>query len=86
VLQTPLQIANQRDRGGKPLPHTVRLQIFKEVSPDFKLPGKQPVTEQMVYSVLYNFLQALAQVGVGVCGNGAVRPLAGRVDISPPRV
>jgi hypothetical protein len=86
VLQTPLQIANQRDRGGKPLPHTVRLQIFKEVSPDFKLPGKQPVTEQMVYSVLYNFLQALAQVGVGVCGNGAVRPLAGRVDISTPRV
>src|SRR6185436_18607255 len=27
VLQTPLEIANQKDRGGRPLPHTVRVQI-----------------------------------------------------------
>ncbi|MBL8218509.1 MAG: hypothetical protein JNL62_04735 [Bryobacterales bacterium] len=80
VLQTPLQVANSRDRGGRPLPHTVRVQINKELPANFRLPGKQPVTEQLVYSVLFNFLQALAQVGVGVCGNGIVKPLAGRVD------
>lgn len=80
VLQTPLQVANSRDRGGRPLPHTVRVQIVKELPANFRLPGKQPVTEQLVYSVLFNFLQALAQVGVGVCGNGIVKPLAGRVD------
>lgn len=80
VLQTPLQVANTRDRGGRPLPHTVRVQICKELPANFRLPGKQPVTEQLVYSVLFNFLQALSQVGVGVCGNGIVKPLAGRVD------
>lgn len=80
VLQTPLQVANSRDRGGRPLPHTVRVQICKELPANFRLPGKQPVTEQLVYSVLFNFLQALSQVGVGVCGNGIVKPLAGRVD------
>ncbi|MBI3209922.1 MAG: hypothetical protein HYZ37_13630 [Candidatus Solibacter usitatus] len=80
VLQTPIQIANQRDRAGRPVPNTVRLQITKELPPNFRLPGKQPVTEQVVYNVLYNFLQALTNVGVGVCGNGVVRPLTGRVD------
>ncbi len=80
VLQTPLQVANTKDRGGRPLPNTLRVQITKELPPNFRLPGKQPVTEQLVYSVLFNFLQALAQVGVGVCGNGVVKPLAGRVD------
>ncbi len=80
VLQTPLQVANAKDRGGRPLPHTVRVQINKELPANFRLPGKQPVTEQLVYSVLFNFLQALSQVGVGVCGNGVVKPLAGRVD------
>lgn len=80
VLQTPMQLANQRDRQGRPVPHTIRLQINKELSPAFRMPGKQPVTEQVVYSVLYNFLQALTNTGVGVCGNGVVRPLAGRVE------
>lgn len=85
VLQTPLQIANQRDRNGRPVPNMIRVQINKELPPNFRLPGKQPVTEQMVYSVFYNFLHALAQVGVGVCGAGVVRPLAGRVDVPGPR-
>ena len=44
------------------------------------MPGKQPVTEQVVYAVLYNFLNALLTVGVGVCGNAIVRPLAGRTE------
>ncbi|MBI3679403.1 MAG: hypothetical protein HY235_03290 [Acidobacteria bacterium] len=80
ILQTPMQIANLSDRHGRPLPNTVRVQINKELSPSFRLPGKQLVTEQLVYSVLLNFLQALTQVGVGVCGLGIVRPLAGRIE------
>src|SRR5215210_5604339 len=44
VLQTPMQLANLKDRGGRPLPHTIRLQIIKELPPSFRLPGKQPVT------------------------------------------
>src|SRR5271155_151196 len=43
VLQTPISVANQRDRGGRPLPHAVRLQIAKELPASFRLPGKQPV-------------------------------------------
>ncbi len=31
VLQTPLSLANQRDRTGRTLPHAVRLQIAKEL-------------------------------------------------------
>ena len=31
VLQTPIQIANQHDRGGRALPHAIRLQINKEL-------------------------------------------------------
>jgi hypothetical protein len=44
------------------------------------LPNKAPVTEQMVYSVLYNFLNALLNTGVGVCGTAVVKPLAGRTE------
>jgi hypothetical protein len=80
VLQTPISIANLRDRSGRPLPNAVRLQIAKELPPTFRLPGKQPVTEQMVYAVLFNFLNALAKTGVGVCGGPVVQPLAGRTD------
>lgn len=80
VLQTPLLVANSRDRSGRPQPHSIRLQINKELPPGFRLPGKQPVTEQVVYSVLFNFLQALLSVGVGVCGGNIVKPLTGRVE------
>jgi hypothetical protein len=80
VLQTPITVANQKDRGGNVLPNALRLQIAKEIPAEFRMPGKQPVTEQVVYAVLYNFLNALLTVGVGVCGNGIVRPLAGRTE------
>ena len=80
VLQTPISIANQRDRGGRALPNSIRLQIAKELPPSFRLPGKQPVTEQMVYAVLYNLLNALVNTGVGVCGGPIVKPLAGRTE------
>jgi hypothetical protein len=80
VLQTPIALANQRDRSGYTVPNAVRLQIAKEIPADFRMPGKQPVNEQMVYAVLYNLLNALMSVGVGVCGNGIVKPLAGRTE------
>ncbi|MEO7145030.1 MAG: hypothetical protein ABI165_16150 [Bryobacteraceae bacterium] len=80
VLQTPISVANQRDRGGHLLPHSVRLQISKELPASFRLPGKQAVTEQVVYNVLYNLLNALLNTGVGVCGGSVVKPLAGRTE------
>jgi len=78
VLQTPIHVANQRDRSGRALPNSIRLQINKELPASFRLPNKAPVTEQTVYQVLYNFLTALLNTGVGVCGGTVVQPLAGR--------
>src|SRR5271154_6142187 len=51
VLQTPIQLANQRDRAGKALPNSIRLQINKELPASFRMPNKAAVTEQVVYSV-----------------------------------
>jgi hypothetical protein len=84
VLQTPIQIANQHDRGGRALPNAIRLQINKELPVTFRMPNKAAVTEQTIYAVLYNILQALLNTGVGVCGGSVVKPLAGRTE--PPVV
>ncbi len=78
VLQTPLWLANQRDRSGRTLPTSVRIQIAKELPGAFRMPGRQPVTEQVVYAVLLQLLNALLNTGVGVCGGPTVKPLAGR--------
>ncbi|MFN7924811.1 MAG: hypothetical protein U0Q16_32205 [Bryobacteraceae bacterium] len=78
VLQTNFSIANNKDRGGYVMPNSIRLQINKELPTSFRLPGRQPVSEQVVYSVLHSFLQALLNSGVAVCGGSLVRPLAGR--------
>ncbi len=80
VLQTPISLANQKDRSGHTLPHSVRLRIAKELPATYRLPGKQPVNEQMIYHVLVNFLNALLNTGVGVCGGPVVKPLAGRTE------
>ncbi|HEX5430758.1 MAG TPA: hypothetical protein VFW83_02230 [Bryobacteraceae bacterium] len=80
VLQTPILLANQRDRSGRALPHSIRVQINKELPVTFRLPNKAPVTEQTVYGVFYNFLNALLNTGVGVCGGTVVKPLAGRTE------
>jgi hypothetical protein len=80
VMQTPIAVANLRDRSGHTLPNSVRLQISKELPMTFRMPGKQAVTEQVVYAVLYNLLNALLNTGVGVCGGPVVRPLAGRTE------
>lgn len=80
VLQTPIAVANLKDRSGYMLPNSIRMQITKELPATFRLPGKQPVTEQMIYAVLYNLLNALLNIGVGVCGGSIVKPLAGRTE------
>jgi hypothetical protein len=80
VLQTPISVANQRDRAGRALPNGIRVQINKELPANFRLPGRTPVNEQMIYAVLYNLLTALLNTGVGVCGGPVVRPLAGRSE------
>ena len=85
VLQTPLSLANQRDKNGRALPHAVRLQIAKELPGTFRMPGRQPVNEQVVYMVLVNLLNALLKTGVGVCGGPIVKPLAGRTENIGPR-
>ena len=80
VLQTPIHVANQRDHSGRTLPNALRVQINKELPVSFRLPNKAPVTERTVYDVLYSFLNALLNTGVGVCGGSAVKPLAGRTE------
>ncbi len=80
VMQTPMILANKRDRGGRPLRNSVRLSISKELPVDFRLPGKQPLTEQLFYLLLANFLGALTKTGVALCGAGVVQALAGRTE------
>src|SRR5678816_4748011 len=47
IMQTPMTLANKRDRGGKAQFHAVRLTICKELPAAFRLPGNQPLTEQV---------------------------------------
>jgi len=85
VLQTPLSVANVRERDNRPLPRALRLSVMRELPVNFRLPGRQPVTEQVVYALVYNFLNALLNVGVGVCGKGCITPLAGRTETAGPK-
>jgi len=80
VLQTPISVANKHDRAGKVQRHSVRISIAKELPATFRLPGKQPLTEQVFYHLLFNFLNALTQTGVALCGGGVVHALAGRIQ------
>lgn len=85
VLQTPLSMANQKDRKGRLIPNAVRIQVAKELPGTFRMPGRQPVTEQVIYAVLFNLLTSLLNTGVGVCGGPTVKPLAGRTENFGPR-
>ena len=58
----------------------MRLSIAKELPANFRLPGKQPLTEQVFYALFFNFLTALVKNGVAVCGGGVIEPLAGRTE------
>ena len=80
VMQTPINLANKRDRAGRAAHNAVRLTIAKELPASFRLPGKQPLTEQVFYHLFLNFLRALVETGVAVCGVGSVQPLAGRTE------
>src|SRR5205085_7607719 len=44
VMQTPLTLANKRDRGGRAHRNSLRIGISKELPANFRLPGKQPLT------------------------------------------
>ena len=85
VMQTPLSVANKRDRSGKAVAYSLRMRIAKELPATFRLPGRQALTEQVLYMMLSNFLQALMKTGVAVCGGTAVQPLAGRTEAPGPR-
>ncbi len=85
VLQTPISIANHIDRSGHILPDSLRIQFSKELPVSFRLPGKNPVSEQTVYAVFLSFLNALLNNGVGVCGGPIIKPLAGRAEIPGSR-
>jgi hypothetical protein len=85
VMQTPITLANKRDRSGRAHRAAVRLSISKELPATFRLPGKQPLTEQVFYALLVTFLTALTNNGVAVCGSGVVQPLAGRTETVGPR-
>ena len=85
VLQTPFTVANHLDAGGRPHPRALRVQITKELPAHFRLPGKQPLNEKVLYGVLFNFLAAVQRSGVGVCGQGVVKALAGGVQPPPAR-
>jgi hypothetical protein len=85
VMQTPIAISNRRDRSGHVHHNAIRLLISKELPASFRLPGKQAITEQMLYSLLFNLLNALTKTGVAVCGTGGVQPLAGRTETIGPR-
>ena len=85
VMQTPMSVANKRDRSGRSVSNGLRLRIAKELPATFRLPGKQPMTEQVCYAMLNNFLQALVRTGVAICGSSAVQPLAGRSEMPGPR-
>lgn len=80
IMQTPMTMANQRDRSGNPSPSSVRVRLAKELPSGFRLPGKQAVSEQVVYAILFNLLTALLKTGVAVCGSGVIKPLAGRTE------
>jgi len=80
VMQTPMTLANKRDHSGRAQLHSLRLSICKELPSTFRLPGNQPLTEQVFYHLFLNFLNALIQTGVAVCGAGSVQPLAGRSE------
>ncbi len=84
-MQTPITVANKRDRGGRAQQNSVRLTISKELPVSFRLPGKQPINEQIFYNLLANFLLALTKNGVAVCGGPVVQPLAGRTEGVGPR-
>src|SRR5579872_1447509 len=63
VMQTPITLANKRDRSGRASRNSVRIVISKELPANFRLPGKQALNEQVFYMLLQTFLRALTEIG-----------------------
>lgn len=84
VMQTPISVENKRDRSGRSQSKSLKLRIAKELPATFRLPGRQPITEQVFYALFNNFLNALIKTGVAVCGGPVVTPLAGRTESPGP--
>jgi hypothetical protein len=80
VMQTPMAVANKRDRAGRNVGNGLRMRISKELPATYRLPGRQQVSEQVLYAMLNNFLYALLKTGVAICGGDVVQPLAGRSE------
>lgn len=80
VMQTPMSVANRKDRHGRNLGNSIRLRIARELPASYRLPGKQALSEQVMYAMFNNFLYALLKIGVAVCGGDTVQPLAGRSE------
>jgi hypothetical protein len=76
VLQTPFTLANSRT-DGHVQSDTLRVVVSTELPASFTLPGRQSVSEQVIYSLLFNLLTALRENGVAVCGRGSIEPLTG---------
>jgi len=85
VLQTPISVGNKRDRSGNLQPDALRVRLAKEVPASFRLPGKQPVSEQVIYGLLSKLLEAFQQQGVAVCGGPVFQPLSGRREVPVSR-
>src|SRR5690606_12567044 len=84
VLQTPLTISNGRAHG-RIQPDRLRVSLSTELPATYLLPGRQSVNEQVVYSLLFNFLTALRENGVAACGRGSVEPLTGNRRVRQTR-
>ena len=79
-MQTPMSVANRKDRAGRNIGNALRVRISRELPASYRLPGKQALSEQVMYAMFNNFLYALLKVGVAVCGGDVVQPLAGRSE------
>lgn len=76
VLQTPLIVANRRNKDGEIDPQSISVQVAKELPVNYKLPGQTQVNEQTIYALLFNFLVSVSNNGVGICGGRTVVPLS----------
>ena len=57
IMQTPMTLANKRDRGGKAQFHAVRLTICKELPAAFRLPGRPTADRASLLSPVPEFFE-----------------------------
>ena len=81
VMQTPITLANKRDRGGNAHRNSVRIAHLQGTARQFP-PARQTAAHRtgVLCTCCSTFLNALTHTGVAVCGNGVIEPLAGRSE------